>query len=192
MERSGWLGLCVAITCLVAAPAHGQDSAAQPPAAVAEASADGDTVECMRRLQQNTQRANDARARLVELEAEYSRGITERNLVGDRRVAVVNGIASAKADLATARAAHPMLLAQARQAGVAQTVLDSYPLPPPIAPANPGDAALDAVDSGSSENLDAADTGSSAGLEAVDTGASRDLDAVDDGESASPDPIEQD
>jgi len=191
VKRSGWFGLSVAIACLAVLPARGEDSAVQPPAAVAETSADGDTVECTRRLQQNAERANDARARLLDLEAQYSRGITERNLVGDRRVAVVNGIASAKAELAAARAAHPMLIAQARQAGVAQTVLDSYPLPPPIVPPNPGEADLDAADSGASEGLDAADTGSSEGLDAADSGASRDLDSVDDGASESPDAVNE-
>jgi hypothetical protein len=144
--RTFWIGLCVGwmgvAALVVASSASAEDDAAQEQAAL--------------RLEENWASVQSAQARLVALEAAYSRGMTSRDLVGEPREKVVQGIAAAKREIAAARAAHGELFEAARRSGVPWSVLDRYEaLPaPPAAPRptledSPDDVTLD------SENLDA-------------------------------------
>jgi hypothetical protein len=152
--RSTWL-LVLALV-LLAPAAWGQS--AQQASAVA-------------RLQQNWSQYESAQARLAELEAAYSRGMTSRDLIGAPRESLVSEIADTKQEIASAREAHDGLFEDARRSGASWSVLDRYEeLPAP--PASPRPALEESPD-----DL---------------TASSRNLDEVDDAESQDPDALEGD
>jgi hypothetical protein len=125
----------------------------------ATASADDAAQEqAIARLDQNQASYQSAQAKLAELEAAYTRGMTSHDLVGEPREEVVQGIAEAKRQLATAREAHPELFEAARSSGVPWSVLDRYEeLPaPPAAPQPTLEDEPDDITAGS-ENVDAVD-----------------------------------
>ena len=168
-------------------------------AAAAPASADEAAQEqALSQLEQNRADYQSAQARLAELEAAYTRGMTSRDLSGEPREQGVQGIAEAKHQLAAARAAHPALFEQARASGVPWNTLDRYEeLPgPPATPRatvedDPDDITVgsenvddveqaDSEDSddleGEAESVDAESESEGEALDAVDVGESEDSD----------------
>ncbi|MGH7287411.1 MAG: hypothetical protein ACREI8_05265 [Myxococcota bacterium] len=178
--RSLCIGLCVAwlgVAALgIASSTSAEDDAAQQQAAL--------------RLEENWASVQSAQARLAALEAAYSRGMTSRDLVGEPREKLVQGIAAAKREIATARAAHDELFEAARRSGVPWSVLDRYEaLPaPPAAPRptledSPDDITVD------SENLDA--LGDAASEESDDLeGEAEDVDEAPDSDGENLDAVD--
>ena len=94
------------------------------------------------RLEQNRASCQSAQAKLAELEAVYTRGMTSRDLAGEPRAKVVQGIAEAKRQIAAAQGAHAELFEAARTSGVSWSVLDRYeelPAPPAVPRPTPED-----------------------------------------------------
>ena len=146
------------------------------------------------RLEENWTSYQNALARLAELEAVYTRGMTSRDLVGEPREKVVAGIAKAKQEIATSREAHAELFEAARRAGVPWNVLDRYEeLPAPPASPRPtsewspdditvGSENVDALSDAASEDSDALE-GESENADDAPEDEGENLDAIDDGES---------
>jgi hypothetical protein len=163
--------------------------------AAATASADDALQsEALAQLEQNRASYQSAQLRLAELEAEYSRGMTSRDLAGEPRARVVQGIADAKRQIAAARKAHPALFEAARTSGVSWSVLDRYEeLPAPPAAPSPtleddpdditvGSENLDEVEDASAEDSDDLE-GAAENVDLESDGESEELDAVDGAES---------
>jgi len=150
------------------------------PAASAQDAEQGAAVA---RLEENWTSYQNAQARLADLEAVYSRGMTSRDLVGEPREKVVAGIAKAKQEIAAAREAHGELFEAARRAGVPWSVLDRYEeLPaPPAAPRPTTEDSPDDITVGS-ENVDDAPEDEGENLDAADDGESEDSDDLRAGE----------
>ena len=166
-------------------------------AAAAAASPDDaqqEQEQALAQLEQNRASYQSAQLRLAELEAAYSRGMTSRDLSGAPRVRVVQGIAEAKRQIATAREAHPALFEAARASGVSWSILDRYEeLPAPPAAPSPtleddpdditvGSENLDEVEDASSEDSDDLE-GAAENVDVESDGESEELDAVDGAES---------
>jgi hypothetical protein len=110
---------------MAAAPSSADDAAQAQEQAVA-------------RLEQNRASYQSAQAKLAELEAAYTRGMTSRTLSGEPRAKLVQEIAEAKQRISAARGAHPELFEAARTSGVSWSVLDRYEeLPAPRAARHP-------------------------------------------------------
>jgi len=97
---------------------------------------DAEQQAAIARLEQNRASYEKAQEQLAKLEAEYTRGRTQRKLAGEPRREVVQGIAKAKQELEAARAEHAELFEAARKTGVSWKALERYEnLPaPPAAP----------------------------------------------------------
>lgn len=179
---AGGIGICL---LAAAAPASGDDAAQE---------------QAVARLEQNRASYQNAQAQLAELEAAYTRGMTSRDLSGEPRAKVVQGIAEAKQQIAAARGAHSELFEQARASGVPWNVLDRYEeLPTPPAAPRPtleddpdditvGSENVDNVEDASSEDSDALE-GDAENVDAAPATEGENLDAVDGAESKDPDDL---
>jgi hypothetical protein len=169
-------------------------------AAAPAAADDAAQEQALARLEQNRASYQSAQAQLAELEAVYSRGMTSRDLSGEPRAKVVQGIAEAKRQIAVARGAHSELFEQARASGVSWSVLDRYEkLPAPPAAPRPtleddpdditvGSENVDDAEDASSEDSDALE-GDAENVDAVSDGEAEDLDSVDSAESEDSDDL---
>ena len=122
----------------------------------AAAAPDPEQDAALAQLVANVERCQRAQARLAELEAVYTRGMTAHKLVGEPREEVVEGIARARHEVAEAREEHDELFEAARKSGVPWSVLDRYEqLPAPPAAAAPVGENADAAADGRAEDSDA-------------------------------------
>jgi len=176
----------IGLGCLLsaAAPASADDSA-QAQAHERER----EREQAVARLEQNRESCRTAEAKLAELEAAYTRGMTSHDLEGEPREVVVMGIAEAKRQVEAAREAQPELFKAARASGVPWSVLDRYqelPAPPaaqqPTLEDNPNDSTTDG------ENVDAVDD-ARAGDSDAQEGAVENVDVAPDSDGENPDAV---